>query len=122
MRDLLLQAPAGEAGCLPRDFFRRMILGPRTETRAQMIRDPLARPDEQDDREGDEKEQVQERDEDREGDEEPVMTTVLRESPSQNEYGSRIASISQVRPSGAVALTASTAATLSRQRRHTFRV
>src|SRR5205085_3688198 len=44
-----------------------------------------------------------------------VMTIVAAESPSPKENGSRIASISQLRPSGDVASTASTWATLSRE-------
>src|SRR2546421_935633 len=44
-----------------------------------------------------------------------VMTIVAAESPSPKENGSRIASISQLRPLGDVASTASTWATLSRE-------
>ncbi|HKD32702.1 MAG TPA: hypothetical protein VKB73_04430 [Gaiellaceae bacterium] len=36
-RDPLLELPAGEAGCLPRDLLGRWILRLRTETRTQMI-------------------------------------------------------------------------------------
>src|ERR1700741_5204304 len=49
-----------------------------------------------------------------------VITLVFLESPSPNENGSRIASTSQCRPSGDVASTLPTGATLSRPRPRTL--
>src|SRR5437763_7771621 len=88
---------------------------PRTETRAQMIRDPLDEPDQQDDPKADGEQRAQEREEDHECHKEHGYDDGGRESPSPKENGSRIASISQLRPSGDVASTASTWATLSRE-------
>ena len=93
-RDPLLQLPAGETVCLPGDFLGRSIMRPRTETRAQMIRDPLDEPDQQDDPKADGEQRAQEREEDHECDKEHGYDDSGRGEPVPKENGSRIASIS----------------------------